>query len=77
MAAFPVPGPGIASSDHIVLRAAAAAYLGRCRSETRAHTESDLRAFLRWCADHGLDPLAAVRADVERYVRWLQGVRRY
>jgi integrase/recombinase XerD len=25
----------------------------------------------------GLDPLAAVRVDVERYVRWLQGVRRY
>jgi len=24
-----------------------------------------------------LDPLAAVRADIERYVRWLQDVRRY
>ena len=33
--------------------------------------------FLRWCADRGLDPLTAVRVDVERYVRWLQDVRRY
>jgi integrase/recombinase XerD len=61
----------------IVLRAAVSAYLGRYRGETRVHTESDLRVFLRWCADHGLDPLTAVRVDVERYVRWLQDVRRY
>lgn len=26
---------------------------------------------LRGCADQGLDPLAAVRVDIERYVRWL------
>jgi site-specific recombinase XerD len=45
--------------------------------QTRLHTESDLRVFLRWCSDQGLEPLAAVRADVERYVRWLQDVRRY
>ncbi len=65
------------SSDHVVLRAAVSAYLGRYRGETRVHTESDLRVFLRWCADRGLDPLTAVRVDVERYVRWLQDVRRY
>jgi len=53
------------------------AYLGRYRGETRVHTESDLRIFLRWCADHDLDPLSAVRVDIERYVRWLQDVRRY
>jgi integrase/recombinase XerD len=45
--------------------------------ETRLHTESDLRVFLRWCTEHGLDPLAAARADIERYVRWLQDVGRY
>jgi integrase/recombinase XerD len=28
--------------------------------------------FLRWCADQSLDPLAAVRVDIERYVRWLR-----
>jgi integrase/recombinase XerD len=41
------------------------------------HTESDLRVFLRWCADQDIDPLAAVRVDIERLVRWLQDVRRY
>src|SRR5215510_3683606 len=75
MAAF--PAPGVASDDRLVLRAAVSAYLGRYRGETRLHTESDLRVFLRWCTDHGLDPLAAVRVDIERYLRWLQDVRRY
>src|SRR6266498_3273703 len=77
MAAFPVPGSGVASPGHLVLRAAVSAYLGRYRGETRLHTESDLRVFLRWCTDQGLDPLTAVRVDIERYVRWLQDVRRY
>src|SRR5690349_5219872 len=72
-----VPASGVESADHVVLRAAVAAYLGRYRGETRLHTESDLRVFLRWCTDQGLDPLAAVRADIERYLRWLQDVRRY
>jgi site-specific recombinase XerD len=52
-------------------------YLGRYRGETRVHTESDLRVFLRWCTDHNVEPLAAVRVDIERYLRWLQDVRRY
>lgn len=52
------------------------AFLVRYRGQTRVHTESDLRIFLRWRTDH-LDPLTAARADVERYVRWLQDVRRY
>jgi hypothetical protein len=77
MTAFPVPGPYVGLSDHVVLRAAVSAYLGRYRGETRVHTESGLRVFLRWCADDDLDPLAAVRVDVERYVWWLQDVRRY
>ncbi|MBQ0981440.1 site-specific integrase [Micromonospora sp. M61] len=59
------------------MRAAVSAFLGRYRGQTRVHTDSDLRVFLRWCADHDLDPLAAVRVDIERYVRWLQDVRRY
>src|SRR6266536_223815 len=77
MAAFPVPGSGVASPGHLVLRAAVSAYLGRYRGETRMRTESDLRVFLRWCTDRDLDPLAAVRVDIERYVRWLQDGRRY
>jgi integrase/recombinase XerD len=70
-------GPGVASPDHLVLRAAVSAYLGRYRGQTGLHTESDLRVFLRWCPEQDLDPPAAVRVDIERYVRWLQDVRRY
>src|SRR3989440_3036064 len=77
MAALPAPSSGVAGADHLVRRAAVSAYLGRYRGQTRLHTESDLQVFLRWCTDQDLDPLAAVRADVERYVRWLQDVRRY
>ena len=57
--------------------AATAAYLGRYRGQTRLHGESDLRVFLRWCTEQELDPLAAVRVDIEPYLRWLQDVRRY
>src|ERR1043165_8835163 len=78
MVAFPVPDAGVAPADRqLVLRAAVSAYLGRYRGQTRLHTESDLRVFLRWCADHGLDPLATVRVDIGRYVRWLQAVGCY
>ncbi|WP_207783791.1 tyrosine-type recombinase/integrase [Micromonospora globispora] len=59
------------------MRAAVSAFLGRYRGQTRVHTESDLRVFIRWCTDQDLDPLAAARVDIERYVRWLQDVRRY
>jgi site-specific recombinase XerD len=54
-----------------------AAYLGRYRGDSRFHTESDLRIFLTWCTEQNLQPLSAVRADIERYVRWLQDVRRF
>src|SRR6266480_306516 len=77
MAVFPAPDRGVARVDQLVLHAAVAAYLGRYRGETRLHTDSDLRVFLRWCTDQDLDPLAAVRVDIERFVRWLQDVRRY
>jgi hypothetical protein len=36
-----------------------------------------LRAFLLWCADRGLDPLAASRVHLELYIRWMQEVRRF
>jgi hypothetical protein len=42
--------------------------------DSRLHTESDLRIFLAWCTEQNLEPLSAVRADIERYVRWLQDV---
>ena len=52
-----------ASSDHPVLFTdqlglAVAAYLARFKGSSREHTESDLRCFLTWCAERGLDPLA-------------------
>src|SRR5215207_5166008 len=43
----------------------------------RLHTNSDLPVFLAWCTGQNLDPLSAARVDIERYVRWLQDVRRY
>jgi hypothetical protein len=45
MAAFPALDTGVAPADELVLRAAASAYLGRYRGETRLHIESDLRVF--------------------------------
>jgi integrase/recombinase XerD len=77
MAAFPTSVSGVVSSDQLVVRAAASAFLGRYRGQTRVHTDSDLRIYLRWCTDQDLNPLTARRVDVERYVRWLQEVRRY
>jgi integrase/recombinase XerD len=70
-------GPTVQRLITFVLRAAVSAYLGRYRGDSRLHTESDPRVFLRWCADQDLDPLSAVRADIERYLRWLQDVGRY
>jgi site-specific recombinase XerD len=61
--------------DHRLLRLAVAAHLARYKAASRLHAESDLRVYLGWCADHGLDPLAASRPQVELYVRWMQEVR--
>jgi len=47
------------------LRPAAAAYLARFKGSSREHTESDLRCYLSWCAEGGLDPLAAQRPHLE------------
>ena len=37
------------------LRLAVAAYLARFKGSSRQHTESDLRCYLAWCAERGLD----------------------
>ncbi len=62
-----------AATDPLVR--AVAAHLARYKGLTRSHTESDLRIWLRWCAEHRLDPLRAERAHIELYVRWMQEVR--
>jgi integrase/recombinase XerD len=64
------------TSDDL-LRVAVAAYLARYKGLSRAHTDSDLQVFLRWCGERDLDPLAARRVDVELFVRWLQKARRF
>ena len=69
-------------SDHLVpftdqLRLAVTAYLARFKGASRYHTESDLRCYLAWCAEHGLDPLAARRPHLELYIRWMQETRRF
>ena len=69
-------------SDRLVpftdqLRLAAAGYLARFRGSSRYHTEYDLRCYLSWCAERGLDPLAARRPHLELYIRWMQEQRRF
>jgi integrase/recombinase XerD len=59
------------------LRLAAVAYLAWFTGSSREHTSSDLRCYLRWCADRGLDPLAARRPDLEQYIRWMQETCRF
>ena len=54
-----------------------AAYLARFKGASRYHTESDLRCYLAWCAERSLDPLAARRPHLERYIRWMQEIRRF
>ena len=62
--------------DDRLLRIAVAAYLSRFKALSRVHAESDLRAFLPWCAERRVDPLAVSRPQVELDVRWMQEVRR-
>src|ERR1700733_7983459 len=59
------------------LRLAVAAYLARFKGSSREHTESDLRCYLTWCAEHGLDPLTAHRPHLELYIRWMQEICRF
>jgi site-specific recombinase XerD len=56
---------------------ASSPYLTRFTGSSRVHTESDLRLYFAWCADQQLAPLAVARVEVERYVRWMQEVRRF
>ena len=51
------------------LRLAIAAHLARFKGSSREHTESDLRCYLAWCAERGLDPLASRRPHLEPYIR--------
>ena len=72
----PVPShePGSLADQ---LRLAATAYLARFKGSSREHTESDLRCYLGWCAERGLDPLPVQRPHLELYVRWMRETRRF
>ena len=59
------------------LRLAVAAYLARFTGSSREHTESDLRCYLSWCAERGLDALAVQRPHLELYIQWMQEIRRF
>lgn len=61
----------------LVLRLACAAYLARFTGSSRIHCGSDLRLYFTWCTERHLLPLLAVRAEIERYVRWMQETRRF
>jgi integrase/recombinase XerD len=68
-------GPPVPFTDQ--LRLAVAAYLARFTGSSRERTESDLRCYLAWCAERGLDPLAAQRPHLELCIRWMQEIRRF
>jgi integrase/recombinase XerD len=59
------------------LRLAVAAYLARFKGSSREHSEPDLRCYLSWCAERGLDPLAAQRPHLELHIRSMQEIRRF
>ncbi|MEV6071192.1 tyrosine-type recombinase/integrase [Nocardia sp. NPDC052001] len=65
------------AGDDLVLRLAALAYLARFSAVSRIHTKSDLRLYFYWCAEQQVTPLAVARTEVERYMRWMQEVRRF
>jgi integrase/recombinase XerD len=74
--------PASAPSDPLApftdrLRLAVAAYLARFKGSSREHTESDLRCYLSWCAEQGLDPLITQRPHLELYIRFMQEIRRF
>jgi site-specific recombinase XerD len=73
--------PSVPSDDLVPftdqLRLAVAAYLARFKGASRYHTQSDLRGYLAWCAERGLDLLAARRPHLELYIRWMQETRRF
>jgi integrase/recombinase XerD len=74
---LPAVPPGRVLPVAELLRLAVAGYLARFTGSSRDHAESDLRCYLSWCAERGLDPLAARRPHLELYIRWMQEIRRF
>lgn len=68
MSTSPAPSPAV--------RRAVDGFLGRYRGNTRVLYEIDLRIFVEWCMKDELDALAASRADLERFARYLEVERK-
>jgi hypothetical protein len=64
-------------NELVPARSALAAYLARFTGTSRDHADSDLRCYLAWCAERGLDPFVARRPHLELYIRWMQEIRRF
>ena len=65
MSSQPVLFPVLLATITDPLVRAVAAYLAKFKDATRVHTESDLRAFVAWCAERRLPPLSAQRVHIE------------
>jgi integrase len=59
------------------LRLAVAAYLTASRAPPGTISILTRAAYLAWCAERGLEPLAAQRPHLELYIRWMQEIRRF
>lgn len=73
MVPAPIPTTGLEPAGASIT-ALAAAFLIAYQGATRAAYRRDLRAWLRWCEDHDVDPLGAQRAHVDAYARTLAEV---
>ena len=64
-----IPGPVPAPGDDQIRRLVAAWLLGYESHATRRNYGLDVAAWLSFCSDHGIDPLAARRAHVDAWAR--------
>jgi integrase/recombinase XerD len=53
-----------------------AAFLAGYGPGTRKSYAEGLRAWFRWCDDHGIDPLKAARPHIDLWGRWLEEERK-
>jgi len=74
---FPVLFPVLVSPGSDRLVSPRRPYLSRFKGPSGDHADSDLRAYLTWCLERGVDPLEVSRPQVELYVRWMQEIRRF
>jgi hypothetical protein len=67
--------PALLDADDPMLRLAVAAHLARHKGQSRAHTASDLNAYVRWCLERDVTPLQAQPCLLLRLTgRWSKDV---